>query len=200
MDGATLHCPLDRNQVTRAVDIGCGTGIVTDRLASNCPQAEVYGLDMSPVPKLRDHPPNVRFLQGNVLYQQPSQWVTEEGNPFLPGDSVIFDFAFSRLLVAGMTDWPGYISQVYQMLKPGGWAELQEMMPHLYDANGAVLADAEWYKTLTAYQKSKGLDVYVVDRVPEMMTEAGFRDIEIKEYRLPLELGADAGDKKQAAA
>lgn len=38
------------------------------------------------------------------------------------------DFVFNRLLLCGMTDWPGYVRDGFKMVKSGGWVEMQNAM------------------------------------------------------------------------
>ncbi|CAK3787004.1 Hypothetical predicted protein [Lecanosticta acicola] len=200
MNDQQIHTPLDPDSVRHVVDIGCGTGVVTDRLAAMFPKAEVLGLDMSPVPKLRECPGNVRYLSGNILSQGPSEWVTEEGNAVLQESADIFDLTFSRFLILGMRDWSGYIHKLYQLLKPGGWAEVQEIAPRLYDANGQDLrGKLEWHNWHQRYWKSKGLDLILVEQVPEIMKEAGFVDVQVKKYRLSVGGEGEQDPKRKKA-
>ncbi|KAF7186388.1 Secondary metabolism regulator LAE1 [Pseudocercospora fuligena] len=120
MGNQIIHAPLKTDiKDARMLDVGCGTGIVTDHLGTRFPHAEVYGLDLSAVPQLRTRPPNVTFLQGNIVTDNPSQWLSPGStSPFRDGqDSSLFDLIFSRLLVCGLTNWPSYINKSFQLLK-----------------------------------------------------------------------------------
>lgn len=48
--GNPFLAPLHSLEVSKAVDVGCGTGIATVQLTSLLPAAVVHGLDISPVP------------------------------------------------------------------------------------------------------------------------------------------------------
>ena len=59
MNNQVIHAPLDPQSAHKALDIGCGTGIMTHDIASKLPNAQVYGLDLSPVPVVREKLPNI---------------------------------------------------------------------------------------------------------------------------------------------
>ncbi len=62
--------------VSKAVDVGCGTGVATVQIAGMFPSAKVYGLDISPVPEAvqKMAPANAAWAVGNILdvdYNKP---------------------------------------------------------------------------------------------------------------------------------
>ena len=127
MNDKVIHALIDRRSGIRMLDIGCGTGIVTDLMAETYPQAECIGLDISKVPNLRPHEKNVRFFEGNATSQKPSQWKANDGKAGLSDDKAGFDYIFSRLLILGMHDWPDYIKTEFDLLRPGGWVEVHDL-------------------------------------------------------------------------
>src|SRR4051812_7315858 len=99
MNDHLIHAPVTTSTVQKALDIGCGTGTVTHRIASTFPKAQVYGLDLSPVPNIREKLQNIEYVQGNfndITGPNGSDARFEKGS---------FDYIFARLLVLGMTDW-----------------------------------------------------------------------------------------------
>jgi len=40
------------------------------------------------------------------------------------------------------TKWPGYVQEVYRVLKPGGWAQFIEGDPRLYSENDSLDPDS----------------------------------------------------------
>jgi len=113
MNNQVIHAPLDPQSAHKALDIGCGTGIMTHDIASKLPNAQVYGLDLSPVPVVREKLPNIEYIQGN--FNELSDPSTRDPR-FEDGS---FDFIFSRLLIMGMADWKGYIERCVSLAKPG---------------------------------------------------------------------------------
>lgn len=90
MHGKVIGAPLYNPR--RILDVGCGTGIVSCYLGRTFPEAEVYGIDLSPVPVIHTKPANVFFSHGimpDLAYSQD--------DPRFAHDS--FDFVFSRLLL-----------------------------------------------------------------------------------------------------
>lgn len=127
------------------LDIGCGTGIVTNLMFETYPNAEAFGLDISPVPNVHTHSPHVHFMQGNAISQKASQWVDteareKEGIAFNRDDN-LFDYVFSRMQILGIYDWPNFIKSEFALLKPGGWAEVHDIDWEYLDGDGKNISD-----------------------------------------------------------
>lgn len=169
------------------LDIGCGTGIVTDVMGEAFPRSECFGVDLSRVPNLRAHPGNVRFFQGNAVAQRPRQWIADDGTSRLPRDRDLFDYVFSRLLIFGMSNWPAYVRRQFDLLKPGGWAEIQEPDWGFYDEDDDSLSDEwPWLQRLSQiYEQRRGMDIHCGSRAQSWMRQAGFVDIRVFEYVWP---------------
>ncbi|KAF3003666.1 hypothetical protein E8E13_008392 [Curvularia kusanoi] len=187
MDNKVLHSPLDQSHVSKALDIGCGTGAVTHEMASLFPNAQVIGADLSPVPEVRQKLPNITYMQGNILDVGDSRF---EQNSF--------DLVFSRLLV---------------LAKPGGWVEMHELSTEVYNipdnvtsleylrphaitidqlANSSHPSDASsnrlpflWEAILNKLLALKGVDPHCAPKIPTLFEAAGLRDIHIKRYMFP---------------
>ncbi|KAK5133903.1 hypothetical protein LTR08_007132 [Meristemomyces frigidus] len=189
MNGRIIHSSIIKSNVKRILDVGCGTGIVTDYLAREFPQAQAIGLDLSAVPNLRDRPSNVRFLQGNIITEKPSAWVSggsasRSGEP-LP-DTQAFDLIYSRLLICGLGDWPKFIRTESSLLNPGGWAEVHDLDWIWYDKAGAVISDAwPWWRRLRSAGESHGMDFSCGSRAQQWMKETGFEDVQVTTYQWP---------------
>jgi trans-aconitate methyltransferase len=113
MGDRIIHAPLSASTFHKAVDIGCGTGIVTHEIASQFPNAQVYGLDLSPVPNIREKLPNIEYVEANIVD------IATPDEPDARFKQASFDYIFSRFLVVGMTEWEKYIAQCVALAKPG---------------------------------------------------------------------------------
>ena len=189
MRGRVLHAPIERPE--RLLDVGCGTGAVTDILATKFPAAEAFGLDLSTVPS-RQRPANAHFLQGNFLTKHPTAWIpissTAGGASRIGQDADIFDLIFCRLLILGMKDWPGYFATAYTLLRPGGWVEVQDLDMIVRDnATGLdTCADFPWFIALANASRIRGLDITSGSNALEHVKKAGFVDTSVHEYHFPL--------------
>lgn len=113
MGNKLVHAQIERNSTQKALDIGCGTGVVTHELATLFPNAQVYGVDLSPVPDVRGKLPNITYIQGNINELADSQ------DPNSHFQAATFGYIFSRLLVLGMTGWNDYVERCVSLLKLG---------------------------------------------------------------------------------
>ncbi len=108
MGDKVFHAPLNKDDIHKTLDVGCGTGAVTHVMASTFPNAQVFGADLSPVPQVRVKLPNITYVQGNIMEIDDTRF---EHNSF--------DLIFSRLLVLGMSNWKAYIARCVALTKPG---------------------------------------------------------------------------------
>lgn len=175
MNGTIVHAPVINPM--QILDVGCGTGVVTCYLGERFPDALVWGIDISPVPTIHDKPNNVTFVQGDF------RTLASTDNRFARGSA---DLVFNRLLICGITDWKGYIETSVNMLKPGGYLEVQEVAWRWYTEGVDVGRNWEWLKAYYAELQAKGLDPYCVGKMEGWMRDAGLESIQTKHFPWPL--------------
>ena len=100
-----------------------------------------------------------------------------------------FSLVNQRLLILALTkaEWKSVISEIYRVLKPGGYAQFVEI-------------DSNWYsgpKTtahvafLSTFLQAKGLDLHCCEHIAEWMTAAGFVNVRTEE--ITVKIGKWAG-------
>lgn len=100
----------------RVVDLGCGTGELTQRLADRLPASQVLGLDSSPSMLARAAPlsrPGLRFEQGDQA-QLMGEW----------------DLIFSNAALHWTDDHPALIRRLFVCLREGGQIAVQVPSNH----------------------------------------------------------------------
>lgn len=186
MHGQAFHSPVDREKVQVALDIGCGTGVMTFLMARHFPNATIYGIDLSPVPETtrleaERYNGRVKFIEGNVF-----NMIDE--HPALQSGTV--DFIYHRLLSAALKSYHTYLHQVVcPLLKPGGVVEMHDFVgPSWYHSDPCqpgsarcVSDDWLWIKPLmSAFNRQDPFDkVYLTLQILD------FQDVGQKLYQMP---------------
>lgn len=175
MHDRPFHSPLQDPK--RLLDVGCGTGTMTRLLGRTWPSAQtIVGIDLSPVHSGNEDatPHNVSFLQGDFHTLAREHPTLTQGN---------FDYIFSRMLVAGMTDWPGYIAQAKALLAPGGYLELQDLDLTMFDGDGQKITNPVREEQELILDRERGLDCRVGRKLEGYVRDAGFEDVQTTKYR-----------------
>ncbi|KAI5864426.1 S-adenosyl-L-methionine-dependent methyltransferase [Durotheca rogersii] len=182
-DGKLHYAPLKNPR--SILDVGTGTGIWAIEMGDMYPNAEVLGVDLSPIQPLWV-PENVQFLVDNV----EEEWLQ-------PPNSL--DYIHARQMAPTIRDWPGVIAEAYKALKPGGWLELQDLKCVTMCDDGTMAEDdicALYARTLTAALGQLGIRSHDVSRYAEFLRDAGFVNVEEKMLKVPI--GTWPRDPQQA--
>ncbi|KAG9288824.1 hypothetical protein G9A89_001148 [Geosiphon pyriformis] len=163
----------------KVLDVGCGPGTWVIEMARTYPRSEFIGIDISPIFPTKNLPPNVRFLECNLL----------DG---LPMENDTLDFVFQRFLVGGYTEeqWKTQVIQeLARVTRPGGWIELTE-------ADITSPSDGEVTQRLneavTNFMKSKGMNPCIGEDLRKIVENTGMLT-NIKSERLKIPIGKPGG-------
>jgi len=152
------------------LDLGCGTGEITLRLAARFPQAQLLGIDI---------------LESNLaLARRENAGTTgriryEQGDAFAlaVADSSI-DLLVCRHMSQAVPDFALVLAEISRVLKPGGWLHLlSEDYGMLQMPVGDRDPDRFWNENAVAFLHSIGCDGRIGRHSPTLLANAGYRDI-----------------------
>ena len=132
--GFPLLAPVESIKgISKAVDIGCGTGVATVQMAIVFPSTTVHGLDISPVPEAVRNlaPSNTFWSAGNILDVEHNSNSNNEVTARIFSQNSL-SYAFGRMLFLGINDWSKYFSTVARSMKSGGIVEHQDLDWNFY--------------------------------------------------------------------
>ncbi|CAO3566384.1 unnamed protein product [Mortierella alpina] len=171
LGGKNLHVPLSK-ETGRVIDLGCGPATWTMDMATEMTAVNFVGVDISPIYPTAIHPRNCCFYREDILrgVSQPDG---------------CFDVAYQRNVAPGFTveHWQQAINEAYRLLKPGGWFESVESDVSIQEAGPFTNMCYEYMRMSMA---SRNVDPSVVRTLDRMMVQAGFKDVQVKEYCVPL--------------
>ncbi|KAF9872790.1 umta methyltransferase family protein [Colletotrichum karsti] len=167
--------PIQRDKVLRILDIGTGTGKWAIEMGSVFPDAKVIGNDLSAIQPAWV-PTNVTFEIDDV----ESPWVGNQK----------YDYIMCRYMAAAIKDWPGLVKNIHDNLKPGGWAEFQDMDIELYSDDGSLTEDHAtkiWSKTFVTTLANMGLDPAPGPKLDGWVrNHGGFDKVFHRKYKAPV--------------
>ena len=178
--GERAAARLDLRPGQRVLDIGCGSGGTTVRLAALVgPEGEAVGVDIAPSlvaaaqrRAAEAGATNVRFLTADVQTADLGE----------PGS---FDAAFSRFGVMFFSDPVAAFSRIHRLLRPGGtlafscWQDLfsNEWM---FIPGAAVVAVTGVLPPMPGPGEPGPFSLAEAGRVDEVLAAAGFREIDVE--------------------
>jgi ubiquinone/menaquinone biosynthesis C-methylase UbiE len=154
------------------IDVGCGTGEITSRLALKYPAARVLGVDVleSSVAHARKRysalAPRLDFRQGDAFALA------------LPNDS--YDVAVCRHVTQSVPHVEQVIAELQRITRPGGWLHmLSEDYAMLHMPVEPLDTDLLWHRGAIAYATKTGTDARIGRRTYSLFLEAGLQDIHV---------------------
>lgn len=156
----------------RVVDLGCGTGELTARLADHLPNSDVVGIDSSRemLSKAAQHQrPGLRFEQASIE-DVSGEW----------------DLVFSHAAVQWVDDHTTLIPRLFAMVAPGGQIAVQMPSNHTHDSHVVArqLAAEEPFRTaLNGWNRQ--VPVLSIEAYAALLFNAGAEDITVFEKVYP---------------
>src|SRR5450432_4280974 len=156
----------------RVIDLGCGTGALTRRLADTLPESDVLGIDTSPemlaqaTPQVR---PGLRFEQA-ALEAVTGQW----------------DLVFSNAAIHWVEDHHALIPRLLGLVAPGGQLALQMPSNHnsfAHLALRAVASEAPFRAALNGWNRVA--PVLPIDQYAELLYAHGGENLTVFEKVYP---------------
>ena len=151
----------------RILDLGCGTGEITRRLAMRYPQATLTGVDI---------------LEGNLALARRDSTGFGERIRYEMGDAFALDFGDAsfdlvvcRHMSQAVPDFPQVLAEITRVLEPGGWLHLlSEDYGMLHMPVGERDPDRFWNENAVAFLRSIGCDGRIGRHSPALLDAAGY--------------------------
>ncbi|KAJ6110748.1 hypothetical protein N7486_002983 [Penicillium sp. IBT 16267x] len=158
------------------LDIGTGKGSWAIDVADLFPDATVRGVDLFP-PPVTWIPPNCILEVDDIL----QDWTWRDP----------FDLIHLRTLDSSFTgeQEDRLYKQCYDHSAPGGWIEQWEMSSFIECDDKSLAEDSVlrvWGPNLTKSAGKAGRKFGIMNTMQESIEKAGFKDVHIKDYKLPI--------------
>jgi trans-aconitate 2-methyltransferase len=156
----------------RVIDLGCGTGELTRRLADRLPSSEVLGIDASTEMLSR-----ARKLEGNGLRFEQAPIQNVEGE---------WDLVFSHAAIHWIEDHPALIPRLLSLVLPGGQLAVQLPSNHAHPTHSLiseVASEEPFRQALNGWNRIS--PVLSISEYAELLHEHGGLEITVFEKVYP---------------
>ena len=161
----------------RILDLGCGTGEITRRLADRYPRAALVGIDILEPNLARARHVSESFGD-RIRYETGDAFALDHGD-------ASFDLVVCRHMSQAVPDFPLVLGEITRVLKPGGWLHLVSEdygmlhMPVVSRDGASFDPDRFWNANAIVYLHSIGCDGRIGRHSPALLERAGYRAIAI---------------------
>jgi SAM-dependent methyltransferase len=160
-----------RHPPTGAVlDVGCGTGEITARLAATFPEASFAGVDLEE-PHLERARANCAAFGERVTFRIGDALA-------LPFDDASFDYVVCRHLIQAVPDAARVLHEIRRVLRPGGRVHI------IAEDYGMLLchptnldSDGFWQRLPPRYAAGVGCDLHIGRKTFTLLHDLGMTDI-----------------------
>lgn len=154
----------------RILDVGCGSGEITARLARRYPSAELVGVDILEGPlahargRASELGDRVRFEQGDAFA--------------LAHAEASFDLVVCRHLSQAVPAPEKMLAELVRVCRPGGWVHvLSEDYGMLHFLRGELDPDRLWREGVDALARATGTDARIGRRTWALLNALGLRSL-----------------------
>jgi trans-aconitate 2-methyltransferase len=154
------------------IDLGCGTGELTRKLAERLPGSQVLGIDSSPEmlesTARQDHP-RLRFEQGQIQDVQGS-----------------WDLIFSNAALQWVGDHQDLIPRLFSLLRPGGQIVVQLPSNHNHISHQTIVETASeepYRQSLQGWQRP--IPVLSIEAYASLLFQVGGQELVVFEKVYP---------------
>ena len=152
----------------RALDIGCGTGTVTRRLAAWSGVAHVTGVD----------PIDAFITRARELVGEVENISFEKGDGrALRFDDDQFDIVVSHTVITHVSQPEELIAEAHRVLRPGGWLAVFDG-----DYTTSTVANQGFDPLQACVDVLPVYDAYLMRRLPSLLTGCGFIDVRVRSH------------------
>ncbi|KPA40777.1 methyltransferase [Fusarium langsethiae] len=161
------------SKAKHVLDIGTGTGIWAIDYADEHPEAQVIGVDLSPI-QPAFVPPNLTFMIEDI----EDDW----------NYSHSFDYIHSRFMSSALASWTDFLTKCYKYT-PCGYMEIQEADLNIQSDDGTLKPDNVMLRSLRLLTEASvkfGRPYQDIPPLADLMTKVGFVDVVVKQFRWPM--------------
>jgi SAM-dependent methyltransferase len=158
--------------VGAVLDLGCGTGEITARLAEMYPEATFVGVDLEE-PHLDKARARCAAFGGRVRFEVADAQA-------LPYDDAAFDYVVCRHVLQAVADASRVLAEILRVLKPAGRMHLLcEDYGMLWCHPTVLDSDGMWQVVPPRFSAAVGCDLHVGRKTFTLLHDLGARDVAV---------------------